>query len=323
MKKLILLLLIPVLLTFSGCSHVQPLRIYIPQTLPPQKLIQNIEIALVLGGGGAKSFAHVGALEVLEENGIPIDMIVGTSAGSAIAVLYADSLSVECVKNKVLHIKKWDLLDVSLYNLMAAPISLKGPVTGYSLAKFLNENLTAKTFCALKIPAIAVSGDIHTGEKVAIGSGPVVPAVHASSAIPGIFSPLHIYGHTLVDGGVVEPVPVATAKQYNPKMIIAVDISSKPDQEKVSNMLIASYKALGIAYYQLARLQSMSADIDIHPDLSRFGLFDDHASMEIYEAGKEAARSQIPAILERMEEQGIKRRFRPNADNAPKKRFDL
>lgn len=308
MKKTLYPLLLLICVLFSGCAHNPALKIYIPPSIPPQREIKNVNVALVLGGGGAKSFAHIGVLEVLEEYGIPIDMIVGTSAGSVIGALYADTLSAECVKSKVIHLKKWDLLDVSYANLFNTSNSLKGAVEGYSLAKFLNDNLCAKDFAALKIPTIVVTGDIDTGENVPIGSGPIVPAVHASSAIPVVFSPVKMYGHTLVDGGIVEPVPVDTALKYNPKMIISVDISSTPDKEKVTSVFYASYKALSIAYYRLARKQASGADIDIHPDLSCFGLFDDHANIEIYEAGKDAARKAMPAILVRMNELKIARR---------------
>lgn len=302
------LLIVLILLTTSSCLY----RIdypNIPNKPPtPKRSIEKVDVALVLGGGGAKGFAHLGVIEVLEKNNIPIDLIVGTSAGSIVGALYADNPNIETLKRKLFKVKKTELLDANFFS------TIYGAVRGTSLRYFLSKNLKKKNIEDLKIPFIAVATSLETNKSFVLQTGPVIPAVHASSALPMIFTPVHIYGHHLIDGGATEPVPVSIAKKFTPKLIIAVNISSAPqtteDYSRLSilggyNGPAIAYHAFNISYYELAKLQSKQADINIHPNLSKFGLFDDSNKWEMFNLGKAEAESQISQILVQLRNLGI------------------
>ncbi len=302
MKKLLSILII---LSLVACTAPRRL-ITPPDRLPPPRKIENVNVAIALGGGGSKGFVHLGVLEVLEEYGIPIDLIVGTSAGSIMGALYADYADSQLLKENVLHISKWDILDVSLFDSLHFFIDVRGPVQGFYLEEFIVKNLTVNNMEDLKIPFVAVATDLENDRPIAISSGPVAVAVHASSAIPPVFTPVKEYGMFLVDGGVVEPVPVATARQYNPKVLISVDISTPGDDLPLNNMWDVSNKSLYVSYYALSRLQSLTSDVSIHPNLNGFGMFDDAHNQKLYEIGRQETLKLMPEILDELKKKGIK-----------------
>jgi NTE family protein len=304
LKKLNTLLVALIVVTLSACAPTK--YITPPKYLPPPRKIEKVGVALALGGGGSKGFVHLGVLEVLEENGIPIDLIVGTSAGSIIGALYADYADSKMLKENILHINKWDILDFSIFHSLHFFVDVRGPVQGYYLEEFLVKNMTVNNMEDLRIPFIAVASDIENDRSVPISSGPVATAVHASSAIPPVFTPVKEYGMFLVDGGVTEPVPVATARQYNPKVLISVDISTPGDDLPLNNMWDVTNKSLYISYYQLSRMQSLGADVSIHPNLNGFGMFDDSESLKLYGIGRAEALKAMPAILAELKKKGIK-----------------
>lgn len=264
------------------------------------KSIKPINVCLVLGGGGAKGTAHIAVLEVLEEAGVPIDMIVGSSVGSMIGAFYADHLDAKKVKEKILHLKIWELLELSYVDALFGLIDTMGGVNGLNLRSYVCDNVCAKYVEELQIPLIIVATDIMKNEVFVIEEGPLATAIHASSALPPVFTPVEMHGRTLVDGAVLEPVPVLTAKKYHPKMIIAVNITSPPDGGMPDNMVYLASKAFDNAYYELSRMQSELADIYIHPDLKGFKLFENERNLEAYEKGKEAAMEALPRIRAKM-----------------------
>ena len=293
---------------FVGCQHVPiatRLGIALPDRLPPVPKVENVRVALVLGGGGSKGLAHVGVLEALEKAGIPIDLIVGCSSGSAIGALYSSLGDASLVKERLINLGKWDLLDLSFESTARMVVDASGPVSGYYVEKFIRDNIVEKNIEELPIPFAAVAVDIECSKPYIFKSGPIAPAIHASSALPPFFSPVFLYQKKLVDGGVLYPVPVAVAKEYNPKVIIAVDISSPPTCGRVNGAIKLLYRSLEISYYELCRLQSKSADIDIHPNMEGFGSFDDSRNVEIYQRGLDAANASIPAIKEKLKQLGI------------------
>lgn len=304
LQRFKLLTTLILLIITTACATKPPLFVA-PVVQPPSAEIRPINIALVLGGGGSKGLAHVGVLEIFEQHKIPIDLIVATSAGSVVGALYADNPHALTLKNKLIHLTKWDLLDFSVLEGLKGATTLRAAVRGTSLVEFLNNNLRVKNIENLKTPFVAVATDLHTNTAILLRSGPIVPAVLASSSIPPLFAPLKLYGHELVDGGVIEPVPVRIAQQFQPKIIIAVNISAPPDKEPISNMLNLLYRSLHISYYELAKMQAGLADINIHPDLYGFGMFDDHANLAIYDSGKIAAQKQMPLIKLKLRKLGI------------------
>ncbi|MCC2646781.1 MAG: hypothetical protein K0R02_846 [Rickettsiaceae bacterium] len=297
--------LLLIIFTFVGCAQkirLPKLRIFTDYTSTPTPIKKDINVALVLGGGGARGMAHIGVLEVLEKHNIPIDLIVGTSAGSVVGAVYADRPNAANLKAKMLKVKKGDLLDFSLVSLIHSTYSMKGSVNGRSTTQFINDNVQAKVFQDLKIPLIAVATDIRTGDTIGIRSGPIAPAILASCALPGLFTPVTIYDMTLVDGGVSAPLPVQIAKQYRPKIIIAVDISAPVNNEPLNNAFDVLYKTLNITYFHLSKTLAGQADILIRPNVMNIGMFDDDRNYESYEAGKKAAEAKISSIKAKLKE---------------------
>ena len=270
--------------------------------LPAVDNIENVHVALVLGGGGARGIAHAGVIEILEAHHIPVDLIVGSSAGSIIGALYADEPCAMSLKEKVINLRKADLLDLSWYSGVKMLWGyMTGPVEGYALKRFLKKTMRSTAFSELKIPLAVVATEVDSGKTFIIRSGPLDSALHASSAIPMMFSPVRLYGRTLVDGGVASPVPVEVAKQFSPKLIIAVDIGTSPDYGPVNNIYQLAMRSLHISYFNLAQSQTRMADIVIHPAVDDYGIFDDSVNETLYEAGRQAALDALPSIQQALQ----------------------
>ena len=272
---------------------------------PAYRPQQKIEVALVLSGGGAKGFAHVGAIEALESEGIPIDLIVGTSAGSIVGAFYADYQDSERVYDKLLKLDTWDVIDISMDHTFKSFYEPIAPASGLALENFLYDNLSSQFLEDLAIPFVAVSADLLSEKTVAITSGPIGPAVHASSAAPPVITPVFGYGGILVDGAVTMPVPVEIARQYNPKILISIDISSSEKNTPIYNIYDIANKSLSLMYYTFARTQSQAADVDIHPDLGKFHFFDGTRKIELYDYGYYSTMEFIPKIKKLMRDRGI------------------
>jgi NTE family protein len=294
MKKF--LLTIFAIFSLSSCQSGFIRKIYNFRLQEPEPITKDIRVALVLGGGGARTIAQIGVIEVLKENNIPIDMIVGTSGGSVIGALYADKPDPENLKKIGLNFKKSDILKLSLKDAIEGTTSLRGGFDGSVGEKFLEQTLTSREFKELKIPLIAIATDIKSGKTVAIRSGKIAPAVRASCSIPGLFSPVEMYGMTLVDGGVTAPLAVDEAKKYDPEIIIAVDVSMPLKEEKIRNMFELAHRAANISYIELTDLNGRSADILIKPQIDDVGIFDDHKNQELYLSGRKSAEKLIPKI---------------------------
>ena len=306
---IILLAFIAIIIPFSSCvhrveyiSHKNQTATYIPTNL------YDADIALVLGGGGSKGYAHLGVLEVLEKNRIPISIIVGTSAGSIIGALYADEPHIELIKKKCNKIKDKEFLDAHLSS------AIYGPVRGIYLQSFLRENLKHLNIENFSIPFAAVATSLETNKSFVFTSGSAIPAIHASSALPMIFTPVYAYNQHFIDGGAVEPVPVNTARAFRPKLIIAVDVSSQPsptkNYDKLSildgyNAFSIAYHALSLSYYELAKVQVQQADIAIKPNVYEFNFLDGAGKEKMYQRGKEAAEAALNEILIKMYKLGI------------------
>lgn len=285
-----------------GCAHSpRPQFILLPDERPPAPPLHDVQVALVLGGGGARGVAHAGVIDVLEAHHVPIHLIVGSSSGSVIGALYADDPSARRLKQKVIRLKRDDLLDISWYSGVKMLWGyMTGPIEGNALRCFIQNTVHARDFSDLKIPLAVVTTEIDRGETYVIRSGPIVPALHASSAIPMVFTPVRLYGKTLVDGGVASPVPVEVAKMFSPRIIIAVDIGTSPDYGPVNNIYQLGMRSLHISYFNLANFQTQLADVVIRPAVNDFGMFDDTSNDALFEAGRQAALKALPEIKRKL-----------------------
>jgi len=292
--KLTVIMIITIV-TSLGCGPERQ-RIAVPDFPPSPKPMKPVKVALVLSSGGFRGVAHIGVLEVLEENNIKIDLIVGSSAGSFIGAFYADDPNAATLKAKLMHAKYDNLIDTSWMNVVQAPFCPTGPVRGRALQKFMLANMRSKNFEDLKIPLVVVTTSLINNQLTILQSGPIIPAVHASSALPPYFAPVILYQDKFVDGGVISPVPVSVARQFNPKMVIAVDISKRPSLTEVRNAFQIAGRAIDISRDELARWQADKADIVIRPDIIGYGAFEDEYSQDFYIAGRRAALEHIDAI---------------------------
>jgi NTE family protein len=260
---------------------------------------ERVGLALVLGGGGAKGMAHVGVLEEFERAGIPIDIIVGCSAGSIVGALYADCPRASHVKHLLRPLKCGDVLDIDLISARF------GLVKGRFLCQFLKRHLHSQHFEGLHIPLYVVATDILAGESVCLSSGPLVPAVHASCAIPLIFSPVYHYERWLVDGCVADPVPVSMAKDLGAELVVAVSLGGLFSDAYPTNLFGVARRSAEITFQLLAESCIQGADVVISPELGSMGLFDDHNPEAVYEAGRTAAREALPEIIDLLSERGL------------------
>ena len=280
-----------------ACSSRSQLSNQYP--LPPLpeavKIEKPICVALVLGGGGARGAAHLGVLEVLEEANIPIDLIVGSSIGGFVGSLYADQPNSFLLKEKLMRVKRKHL---TYYN----PFVIRNGLWGSkSMSKFLNSNLQAKHFKDLQIPLKVVATNLLDGDEVVLSGGEITPSVCASCAVPFYFQPVSIYGRLLVDGGVVDPVPIKVARESNPKLVIAVDISGTASAKRPKNMIQATKLSFQIANIQHSANSAMDADIVIKPHIdSSISLFNHKDYEALYQSGREATKKALPEIEKKL-----------------------
>ena len=269
----------------SACTTPAPAPSTPAQTKAPK-------IALVLGGGAVRGFAHIGVLKTLQAQGIVPDIVIGTSAGSVAGALYAAGNSGFDLQRIAFDLDKATVADVSLFG--------KGLLKGDALQNFINKTVGGKNIEDLKIPFACVATRLDTGEAVLFQRGNVAQAVRASSAVPGVFQPAIINGVEYVDGGLVSPVPVRYAKQMGADFIIAVDVSSPPTTNVSTSTADIVMRSFDIMGKSIRELELPQADILIRPDLSRISSSDLESKHLAILEGEKAALDVIPQIKERL-----------------------
>jgi len=256
---------------------------------PPPR---QTKVAVVLGAGASKGFAHIGVLKVLESNKIPVHMIVGTSAGSFVGSLYAYGFNAFELQKLSFALQKDDIIDLTIPD--------NGFVKGEKLEGYVNYILRNTPIEKLRIPFYAVATDIQTGKEVVFGSGNTGTAVRASCSIPGIFVPPVISGKMYVDGGVVSPVAVDAAKRYGADIVIAVDISSDVESAMPTGTIDTILQSIGIMYSKLSAIQLAKADVVIKPKVGYIGSSDFSKRHEAVLEGEKATIEALPKIMEIM-----------------------
>ena len=303
LNKFFIIILTSILLVSCSTSRF---IVYVPEKQPePVKIKKRPRVAVVLGGGGSKGIAHLGILEELEKNKIPVDLIVGSSAGSIIGGFYADNPKASHLRDTLINLTTSDLIENIAFSYYSIPVIFSGPVEGNKFRKFIYENIKAKDFSQLKIPFIVVTTDISTGERYQIRGGPIAPAIHASSSVPLIFRPVQMYGRTLTDGGVAAPVPVLIAKEYDPEIIVAVNITSPPDKKEIESTYDIFRKTYEISYYELSKIEADLADVVIEPELHDVFMFNDTNNTRVFEEGRLAGQRAMKKIKSLMVKKGI------------------
>ena len=255
---------------------------------PVPKPTRPPRIGLALGGGAARGFAHIGVIEVLEENGIHPDIVTGTSAGSLVAALYASGRTGRELETIALNMDESALTDWSFPG--------RGLIRGEALAHYVREATGNKPLEQMKIPLGIVATDLDTGKPILFRRGDVGTAVRASSAVPAVFQPVRIGTHEYVDGGLTSPVPVRSARDMGADVIIAVDISQLPDGGDTSNALHMLLQTFSIMGRSINELELKEAEIVLHPKLPGVAGTDFTVRKKNIEAGREAALAMLPVI---------------------------
>jgi NTE family protein len=266
------------------------------------------KIALVLGGGGSRGIAHIGVLEVLAQEQIDLDLIVGTSMGAIIGGMFALGLTPETL---VTHLGAWQGNSVWTMNLFSARARQR------QIAKQLADVFGNKTFADLRVPMVMLAVDLVTGKEVVLDSGPLLPAVLASSAVPVVFPPVEIDGMRLVDGGVIDSLNTQVAFAYGAEKVIAVDIYPMLEQDSwddplgaimgidlpfVSvtgdNPVSALWRSFRIAMWHLhaRRISQHPPDVLLRPDVGKYGSLDFNDVAGPLEAGRVEALEHLNAI---------------------------
>ena len=268
--------------------------------------MQKRKIGLALGSGAARGLAHIGVLAVLEKEGIPVDMIAGTSTGAAIGALYAQGKDAGQIKELALDLswkKLAPLVDPSL------------PKTGFIKGKKIKDLLALfiggdTKFSDLKIPLACVATDIVTGEEVIIDQGLVLEAIRASISVPAIFTVVKWGGRYLVDGGLVNPVPVSVVKRMGADFVIAVNVmpdvtdrAHRADKEglKEPNIINIIMQSIYIGTHSLVKSSLEGANIVIEPRVAHIGAGDVLRAQECILQGELAAQSFVPEIKRKLE----------------------
>ena len=259
-----------------------------PTTPPPPKKIPKLGLAL--GGGAARGFAHIGVLQVLEEEGIKPALVVGTSAGSVVASFYASGKTGQQLQ--------WlaDTMDETQFTDWANPFSGRGILRGEALGKYINSQLNGMKIEDMKLPLGIVATDLRTGDGILFRRGDVATAVRASSAVPSVFEPVQIAGKDYVDGGLVSPVPVRYARQMGADLVLAVDISSRPEDAKTTDMLKVLLQTFSIMGKSISQLELAQADVVVRPALPEIGSTEFSARKKSIEAGRAAMKQAMPQL---------------------------
>jgi NTE family protein len=264
-----------------------PLAVAAPK--PPPRLPR---IGLALGGGAARGFAHIGVIQVLEENGIKPDLVVGTSAGSLVAALYASGKSGAELALLA------DSMDESAFTDWSFPG--RGLIRGEALAKYVRDNTGARPIEQMRTPLGIVATDLDSGQPILFQRGDAGVAVRASSAVPAVFQPVRIGTHEYVDGGLVSPVPVRFARQMGAEIVIAVDISAAPDGNATGDPMRMLLQTFAIMGRSINHFELRDADLVLRPKLPGVSGADFTSRKKSILAGREATLAQLAALREKI-----------------------
>jgi NTE family protein len=261
-----------------------------PSILDTQPQRTPLKIGLALGGGAARGFAHVGVIQVLEENGIKPDLVVGTSAGALVGAIYASGKDGKALQKVAEEMDEATITDWTL------PFLSRGVLRGDAYERYVGSQVAHKLIEQAVIPLGIVATDLRTGQGVLFRRGDMAIAVRASSAVPGIFQPVKIGAAEYVDGGLVSPVPVRYARQMGATLVIGVDISSSPEGEASDSSMQVLLKTFTIMGKSINDFELKNADILVRPSLVGVKSSDFTTKKRSIEAGRAAMLAELPKL---------------------------
>ncbi len=273
----------------AACAS-RPPQVEVPVP-PAQPAVQRLpRIGLALGGGAARGFAHVGVIQVLEEAGVRPDLVVGTSAGSLVAALYASGRDGRQLQQAA------ETMEEAAFTDWTLPIFNRGMLRGEALARYVNANVGGKPIERMPLPLGIVATNLGTGTGVLFRRGDTGTAVRASSAVPAVFLPVKIGDQEYVDGGLVSPTPVRYARQMGAELVIAVDISSAPEGNPSGDPMQILLQTFAIMGKSINGYELRDADVIVRPALVGFGSADFTARRRAIEAGRAAMQRLLPQL---------------------------
>jgi NTE family protein len=272
-------------LTLAGCNSLPTLG---GKGETPVAAKKAPKLALALGGGAARGFAHVGVIKALEAQGIVPDLIVGTSAGAVVGALYASGYSGFDLQKIALQLDEGAVTDWSLPD--------RGVLKGEALANTINRIVNSRPIEKFAKPFAAVATDLRNGDAVIFKSGNAGIAVQASSSVPGVFRPVAIAGRDYVDGGLVAPVPVRIAKGLGAEVVIAVDISAKPVWGKTDSTIDVLLQTFAIMGQSISKFELAEADIVLRPQTPEIKATDFQGKHLAILEGEKAVAANLTAI---------------------------
>lgn len=252
------------------------------------------KVGLALGSGGARGFAHLGVIKVLREEGIPIDLIAGSSMGALVASFYGAGLDVDRLYKLSRVFKRKYYLDFTVPKM--------GFIAGKRVKELIRIFTHGKTIEELDIPIGIVATDLMSGEKVVFKKGPVAEAVRASIAIPGIFVPEKLDGRLFVDGGVVDRIPVSVAKEMGADLVIAVDVSHVKINADITSIFDVIIQSIDIMQMELVANREVASDVMIRPRVEMYNSKAFTNIEEIIAIGEEEAKKHVDKIKQSIEQ---------------------
>ena len=259
----------------------------VPETRVPK-------IGVALGGGFARGMAHIGVLKVLEQEGMPVRLVAGTSVGALIGACYCSGLSIEELE-KVAR-------SVRFTTFARWTVSRYGFASNDRMMQFLNRTLKVKTFEELRIPLGITATDFNSGEGVVFHSGSMVDPIRASCAYPGMFLPVNIRGRWLVDGMLSHPVPTSPLHEMGADRVIAVHLRGQWTKDGAPRHLFDVIgQSFAIAQDQMSHLWRGAADVIVEPDVAGFAYDDFKRAGELITAGEIATKKVLPEIRKWLE----------------------
>jgi NTE family protein len=251
-------------------------------------------IGLALGGGFARGIAHVGVLKVLEEEGIPVRVIAGTSVGALIGAAYCSGVTIAELEEVAYKVRfttfaRWTL-------------SRYGFATNDRMVSFLTRTLKVQTFQELRIPLGVTATDFNTGEGMVFTSGSIIDPVRASCAYPGMFLPVEIRGRWLVDGMLSNPVPTRPLRAMGAERVLAVQLKGQWSKTTAPRHLFDVIgQSFAIAQDMMSSVWRSAADLVIEPDVAGFDYDDFKRAGELIRVGELAMRRALPLVRKWLE----------------------
>jgi len=257
----------------------------------------KVKVGLALGAGSARGLAHLGVLQVLQEEKVPVHFVAGSSIGAIAGAFWALESDLYLLGKLVAEFDIRKLMDLRVPRL--------GFIAGEKIYDFLHLLTAGKSFEDLKIPLAVVATDLESGARVVLREGKIVDALRASIAIPGIFEPCQVNGRWLVDGAVADRFPVEVVREMGADVVIGVDVAFGKEEVRVRNILDVFMQAIELLERQIHLPRLSEADVIIQPPVGQIGRTRFDLAEELIMKGREAARAALPLIREQLERRGF------------------